>query len=129
MRRRREIGGTRCYKPWKDWSEGDYIVGEYTGSSVDSYDKTNWHIKLEKVVMQDPVTSRDQELVAGMILGLNSAGTLDVKMQEVEVGAIVEIMYNGKEILPENHKYKNKECHQISVAVLEGEETSDTDLV
>ena len=123
---RRRIGGARSYKAWKDWSEGDYIVGKYVGRSIDNYDKPNFHIELEEVNLQEPVSSNGKDLVAGIILGLNAAGTLNEKMEELEIGAIVEIAYNGTETLPDNHKFKGKDCHQIDVVEL-GEEEEEVE--
>ena len=129
---RRKIGGARSYKAWKLWEAGEYIVGKYVGSSTDNYDKPNWHIELEEVHMVDAKASNGKTLEAGVVMGLNSAGTLNPKMDDLEIGAIVEIVYNGLDTLPENHKFKGKDCHQIDVAELgedEEEEISETSLV
>jgi len=130
-RKRREVGGSKSYKAWKEWSVGDRVVGEFTGQSTDNYDKPNWHIKVEEIDMQEPIDSRGGAIVVGSTLGLNSNGSLDFKMQDVEVGELLEITYEGMTVLPDNHKFKGKDSHQIKLEVIldEGEEDEDEEEV
>jgi hypothetical protein len=116
---RRKIGGVKCYKPWKDWENGDYIVGKYIGQSIDSFDKPNFHIELEEVSMVSAKASNGSKLEAGVILGLNASGQLVPKFDSLKVGDVVDVTYRGIESLPDNHRFKGKDCHQIDVSVLE----------
>lgn len=111
------------FKKWADWAEGDYVSGELLSVAVDpTYGKNVYGVKLEGISLVDPTTSNGVELKPGMTLGLNAAGGLDYRMKEVEVGDIVEIVYQGSGELPGNHKYKGKPAHQFDVYTLADEE-------
>lgn len=126
MRRRRRIGGAKCYRAWKLWNEGERITGKLVGITEDTYGKPNYSIEIEEMNFEhEPEKEGYMVAEVGKVIGLNSAGSLDSKMQEVEIGDIVEITYEGTDTLPENHKYKNKECHQIDVVVMEGDEDGE----
>lgn len=126
-RKKREIGGGKLFKKWADWAIGDFIVGEFVGQSTDNYGNACFHIKLESVEMQEPTDYKGNELVPGKVMGLNSCGSLEYKMGEVDVGTILEIEYEGTEVLPENHKFKGKDCHQVKVTECSDEEESEAD--
>jgi hypothetical protein len=121
-RRRKTIGGAKIYKPWKDWSVDDFIIGKFTQQSIDNYDKPCYHIEIEEFNLSSPKCYKGSEIKVGTLIGLNSCGSLDYKMEEVEIGQTVEITYMGTETLPDNHKFKGKDSHQVDVAVLEDEE-------
>lgn len=130
-RRRRKIGGAKAYRAWKFWSEGERITGKLTSIDEDSYGKPNYTIEIEEMNFEhEPDDPGHMKAEVGKLIGLNSCGSLDHKMKEVEIGDIVEITYDGTDVLPENHKYKGKEVHQVDVAVLEeeGDEATDEDL-
>jgi hypothetical protein len=127
-RQRRKIGGAKNFKGWKEFSEGDFIVGEYISEGVDNtYGNPQYTIKVEEFELQDPSLYGDKTLVAGMELTLNSSGTYDSKMKELAKGTVVEIVYNGTEALPSTHKFKGRDAHQIDVFVLGDEEEIQED--
>ena len=129
QRRRVQVKAARTYKKWDNWTEGDYIIGEYTDKTVDNYGKNNYAIKLIEVHMVNPTDDRGGELKAGMTLGLNHCGSLGYRMDDIEVGTEVEIVYNGTTSLPDNHKFKGKACHQVEVFVsVPDEELASDDL-
>lgn len=119
-RRRRTLGGAKAYRAWKLWEEGDQIVGKLVEIGEDTYGKPNYVIEIEEMNFEH-IPEKETHLKAevGKRIGLNSAGSLDFKMNEVEIGQVVEITYEGVEKLPDNHKFKGKDCHQIEVVVLE----------
>lgn len=128
VRRRKSIGGSKCYRPWNSWSEGDQVVGKFVEIGEDTYGKPNYVIEIEELNFEHEVAEGKMKAEVGARIGLNSAGNLDYKMKEVEIGQIVEITYEGTEVLPDNHKFKGKACHQVEVVVLEDEEDSEDNL-
>jgi len=122
QRRKRSIsGGARSYRGWKNWTAGDILVGRFVNQSVDQYDKPNYHIE----VIETDFAEEEENVEAGKKLVLNSCGSLDYAMEQVEIGMDIEIIYQGTTTL-EKGKYKGKECHTVEVSeVLTGEDTSE----
>lgn len=128
-RTRRQVNPAIVYKRWGDWSQGDYIIGEYLGTKIDpTYNKEVYMVKLETVSLSSPVTSQGGGIKEGMTIGLNHCGGLAVRMSEVKIGDCIELIYNGTEELPSGHKYKGKDAHQFEVYILgDEEENSEED--
>jgi len=126
----KEVGGFKYYKAWKLWKEGDYIIGEYRGSSTDNYGKSNWHIAIEDLQMEDNSNFDDKKpdtegaaLEAGMTIGLNSCGSLDMKMEQIAEGEKVKIVYMGEgNINNPKSKFHGKLFHKVELFVDSGEE-------
>lgn len=137
----REIGGQKNYRNYALWTEGEYIIGTFTGTSVDSFGKTNYHIDVEETNIEFdsehyyiPTRGKnkgkkvyDREIKVGETLGLNAAGHLDYKMNMVNEGERVKIIYTGTETLPENHQFAGSEAHQFDVLVAESDEVQSND--
>ncbi len=117
----KEIGGAKVYRGWKNWVEGEYIQGVLTGTSVDNYNKTNWHIQITETNIED-----EDEIIEGVTIGLNSCGSLDFKMVQVAEGETVYIEYNGKGELTKG-KFAGKEFHEVIVKVM-GDDDDDSEL-
>lgn len=126
----RKIVGGGKYLPWKHWEPEDWVEGRFLGTSTDQFDKTNYQIEvedheldysLENFVKSPECKNKSLEIKKGDTLILNSMGSLDYKMQSVEVGQTVKVTYKGVTKLPENHKYKNKDSHQVDVEVAESD--------
>lgn len=132
-------GGARCvYRAWKEWEVGDIIIGVYTGSRIDNYDKPNWMLEvLDAQFASKPKTAKK---LIGQTIGLNSTGQLNNAMEKVEEGQIIQVMYNGMAEM-EKGKYAGKDAHQVEVDIVEeddgseeeeteedGDETDDEDL-
>lgn len=128
----RKIVGGGKYLAWKFWEEGDWVEGKLIGTSEDKYNKTNYQIEVEDSDLayscENLVKDKDSkvtslEIKKGDTLILNSMGSLDYKMQSVEVGQTVKVTYKGVTKLPEDHKFKNKDSHQVDVEVAESDES------
>ena len=124
QRRRVQVKAAKSYKKWNNWTEGDYVIGTYEGSTIDNYGKQNYGIKLLEVNMADPTTDNGDALEEGMVLGLNHCGSLGYRMDSVPVGTEIEVVYRGTASLPDKHKFKGKDCHQVEVSTFADEETS-----
>ncbi len=128
-RTRRKVGGAGNYKKYKTYAEGDYVVGKFVRTGEDrTYGKPYYVIELEEFKFETPecCSPLGKEIVVGMELTLNSAGSLDHKMEEITIGSIVEIVYNGTEPLPADHKFKNKDAHQFDVFEIDDDEAETT---
>lgn len=111
-RKAREIGGSKTYFAWKEWGEEFEVIGKYTGTSLDNYDKTNWHIEVEEC-------NFDEELV-GKTLCLNHNGSVAHKMKQVKIGEVVGFEMLGTETLKKG-KFAGKECYNVKVTVYDEE--------
>lgn len=118
-----EVGGSRTYRPWKDWEEGEYVGGKYIKQSVDKFGKDNYAIEVEDTNIPT--------LKNGEVMVLNSNGSLDYKMGEVEIGDYVQVEYTGKQVLDKG-PFAGKEAHTVKVLSgkyqNESNEESDLDL-
>jgi hypothetical protein len=111
---KKTISGTRCtYRAWKEWQDGEYIVGTYVGSKTDNYDKPNWMVK---VIEAKFAKKKDSEALVGQTIGLNSAGGLDKAMEKLKEGDLVQVTYTGT-VEMEKGKYAGKDAHTFLVEV------------
>ena len=106
----RQIGGSRVYKGWKDWEEGDYVIGKYEELYEDNYGKNGYAIRIEETNIEDSGFDR------GSLFGANACGSLDFKMETVNIGQVVKLVYAGKEPITKG-KYKGKEFHNVDLYV------------
>lgn len=131
----RTIGGSKAYRNWSLWRDGEYILGKFTGTSTDNFGKENFHIEvMETNVVFDPehhyIPTRgknkgkkvfDREIEVGKVMALNNAGSLAYKMESVNEGEVVRVTYAGTDTLPEDHQYAGSDFHLIEVEVAETE--------
>ena len=116
-----KLNGSKLYKPWKEWAEGDYIIGKFVGTSIDKYRKTNWHLELIECSFSDGT-----ELEIGKMFGANSTGMMDKVMEGVEIGQIVELLYKGTEVLTTGD-FEGSDAHVTEVSIVTEEEDSSDD--
>lgn len=116
--KRKVSGGQKIYKPWKEFVEGDWIVGEYVGTHKDQYNKICRIIKVEDAQFSDGF----EEKCIGKNLVLNSNGMLDKAFEEnaedLDTGAIIQVTYNGTSTI-EKGKYAGKEAHLVEIDIVE----------
>jgi hypothetical protein len=121
---KKKVSGSKAtYRPWKEWKEGEFIIGTYKGHKIDSYDKPNWLIE---VIEAGLMNKKASAALVGQVIGLNSSGKLDKAMEQVEEGEIVQITYNGTSTI-EKGKYKGKDAHDIEVDIVEEEGDEDAE--
>jgi hypothetical protein len=119
----RKLGGSANYVKamgWKQWNKGDYIVGEF--DNVDHQDKFGnpiYGIKVDKASF--PVTS-------GELIHINSGGNLKNLMNEVSLGDIIKVQYNGKAKITKG-KWTGTETHDIAVELFEDSSKPSDDLI
>ena len=117
----KEVTSERQYRAWKEWKIGDFIEGKYIeqGEVETKYGMQRWFdVKLSDSSM-DVNTSK--------VFRLNGTGSLDNKMDEVEINDEIKVIYEGLKVL-ERGNFKGKEFHDVKVLVAEKEkETTDVD--
>ena len=120
---KKKLSGGRCtYRAWGEWEVGDLIIGKFKGSKLDQYKKPNWLVEVEDAQF---MKHKEAKKLVGQVIGLNSCGQLDKAMDGVEVGEMVQVMYNGMSQI-EKGKYAGKDSHLVEVDVVE-EETENGD--
>lgn len=131
----KSIGGNKMYRNWQLWSEGDYVLGKFTGTSTDNFGKENFNIDIMETNIEfDPehhyIPTRgknkgkkvfDREVKVGETISLNNAGSLAYKMESVNEGEIVRVTYAGTDTLPDDHQYAGSDFHVIELEVAETE--------
>ena len=107
-----EVGGNRVFKPWKEWNEGEYVSGKYLSQSEDKFGNPNYAVRIGETNIEG--------LEVGETLVLNSNGSLNYKMEEVEVGAEILAEYTGMMKL-EKGAFTGKDCHTVKLLVAEAD--------
>ncbi len=87
----RTVSAQQEYRKWSDYAEGDVVIGQFAGIHICSYDKENYKVKVLDAQFKDG----SGEALIGKILVLNSCGSLDKAMKEVQVGEYVQMEYTG----------------------------------
>lgn len=118
---KKSLGGAQNYRKWEDYEIGDVVVGEYIGTHICQYKKTNYKVRVLDAQFVD--TELADSLI-GKILVLNSNGSLDSQMEKVEEGETISVEYNGKSLLTKG-PYAGKEAHGVSVNVVEMSEVEE----
>jgi len=109
----KKVRGERVYKAWKSWEIGDFIVGTYKELGEDKFGNPNYILEV--------IESSLEEAVEGKDFCLNSNGSLNYKMEGVEVGVVLRIEYEGETLL-EKGSFVGKTCHTVSLEVADGGE-------
>lgn len=114
------------FRRWSDWSEGDYVIGEYVGTYQDQYDKLCMKMKVEDAIFSNKKAAKE---IIGKVLVLNSVGQLNKSLEKMKEGQFVGVTYNGMTTI-ETGKYAGKESHSLLVELMEedtGKEEEDED--
>lgn len=113
-------GQGMSFRKWSDYSVGDIVIGEFIGDYMDTkYGKRCRMLKVYETIFKD----KNANLAEGKTLVLNHTGKSDKAFDRIEKGAIVQVTYNGLEMM-DGGKFEGKEAHQIEVAVMEeGDDT------
>ena len=105
------IGGGSQYRPWKEWKEGEYVVGIFQGTKSDNFGNTSCIVK---VVEADFLNTDLATAMVDQTLTLNSCGSLQYALEKMEKGAAYKFEYKGKVILAKG-KFSGKESHSVSI--------------
>jgi len=105
------IGASSHYRPWKEWKEGEYVVGIFKGTSKDNFGNTNCIIQ---VVEADFLNADEATKLEGQTLTLNSCGSLNHVIEEMVVGGAYSFHYNGEQTLAKG-KFAGKKSHSVQI--------------
>lgn len=123
------LSGVRTeYRGWKEWDEEDVVVGKLIGSSQNRKNKSkkDWIIEVVDAFFSD---KKEQKRVMGKTLTLNCAGQLDKGMEQVEIGEMIQITYNGQ-VEMQGGEYAGQMAHTMEVVEVsedDGSEDGDGD--
>ena len=122
------LSGVRTeYRAWKEWDEGDTLVAKLLGSSPNKKNKSkkDWLVEVVEPFFADKAEMK--RLKPGVRLTLNSAGQLDKGMEQLEDGAMFQVVYNGSQEM-EGGAYAGQSAHTMEVTEVEEDDGSeDTD--
>lgn len=122
---KKKLTHVKCeYRKWNLWKEGDVVVGKFVAEREDKYKKPSWIIEVIEAHLQGKPKLAAK--LKGQNLGLNSTGTLDKAMEQVEIGNTVQITYSGMEEMT-GGPFKGKDRHVVEVDIVEeaGEEDEE----
>lgn len=118
-----QIGGSKVFRPWGHWTEGDTITGKFTGTSEDNFGNTNYEVEVEECEFDQEVVNTltkkgDKQVLnapkEGEIFVLNSCGSLEKAMEKCDIGDVVKVIYTGTIVLNKG-KFAGKEAHTLKV--------------
>jgi hypothetical protein len=113
-------GGPRVFRKWKEWAEGDYVIGTFVGTYIDNYDKEGTLV--EVIEANFPKRPKLSAKLEGKTLALNATGQLNKALPKMEEGNVYQFTYGGTSTM-EGGKYAGKESHLVEVT----EVTEDDD--
>jgi hypothetical protein len=128
-RTRTQVGGQKSFKKWSTFGEGDYLIGTFVEQGVDrKFQKPTYTFEIKSFEVADPSIHGNKEITIGERLTLNHLTAFEQKMEQIEIGTDVEIVYTGKAPLPTGHAFAGTLAHQVDVFIVEGEETEDEEI-
>lgn len=107
----RTVVGQSFYRPWKNWSVGDFLVGKYVSQSEDTFGNPNYKVEVIEAKFED-----GKEPKEGTIFTFNSSGTLKKAMEEIATGDVLKVIYKGEDTVTKG-KFKGKKFHSMEVLV------------
>lgn len=109
------LSGTKTeYRAWKEWAEGDTLVCKLLGTSQNRKNKTkkDWIVEVVESFFEDK--KEQKRLKPGTKVTLNTAGQLDKGMEQVEMGALIQVVYNGS-VEMTGGDYEGQNAHTMEV--------------
>lgn len=121
------VGGAGKFIKFADMVEGDYFSGKYVKTYKDArYDNDRYEVLIDGFESDALLHNGDAPKI-GDTVTFDGCGSLNYAMDEIEVGTEIELEYQGTSKLPDGHKYKNKDAHQVEVKTFGEEETPSED--
>lgn len=104
----KKVKGTRVYKKWSEWELGDFVVGKLIEVGEDQFKKANYIVEVIETSFED--------IQVGSNFCLNANGSLDYRMEDIEVGTVIRVEYEGEGIM-EKGPFKDKKFHKVGLEV------------
>ena len=124
---KKKLSGVRTeYRAWKEWDEGDILIGKLVGSSQNKKNKSkkDWIVEVLEMFFAD---KKEEKRLRGKTVTLNTAGQLDKGLEQLTEGKIFQVTYNGQKRM-EGGDYAGQMAHTMEVEEVEEEGDKDTDL-
>lgn len=118
-------GGRKTFRPWKEWEEGEFVVGKFVGMHTDQYDKECPIITVEYAEFTDMKAAK---ALHGKDIVLNNAGQLNKGVEKLAEGDFIKVTYQGTSEI-EKGKYAGKDAHLIDVEIVEEDNGDDEEEV
>jgi hypothetical protein len=108
----KRVKGSSKYLAWKLWEQEDYLIGKFEGQSEDKFGNPSYRTTV--------IESSLEDVNEGDTFTLNSNGSLNYKMEDITVGSVIRVEYQGKELL-DNPKspFDGKEFHKVELELAE----------
>lgn len=104
--------GNKTYRSWKKWTEGDVLIGKFLSQYEDNYGNPGYDVQ----VIECDFSEEGDILEEGKIIGINSCGGLNYKMEEVPLGSVIRVEYDGTDFMDKG-PMKGKEFHKVNLGV------------
>lgn len=122
-----QLSGSRKYfRKWNDYRVGDFFIGKYVGTHIDTkYKKTCWVYE----VLEANFVGEEGVDLTGKNLVVNAAGKLNKVMNNLAIGEIIQISYNGKSMM-EGGEWDGSEAIDITIDLMaedDGSESHESD--
>lgn len=121
------LSGVRTeYRAWKEWDEEDVLVFKYVGSSPNKKNKSkqDWIVEVVETFFSDK--KEEKRLKPGVRLTLNSAGQFDKGMEQLEIGEMAQVTYNGSQEM-EGGNFKGQMAHTMEVISVEEDDGNENE--
>lgn len=124
---KKKLSGVKTeYRAWKEWEEGDVLIGKLVGTTPNrkAKSKVDWIAEVEETFFAD---KKEMKRLAGKTVTLNCAGQFDKGMAQLEIGDLFQVTYNGQKEM-EGGDYAGEMAHTMEVeSVTEGGDDSEAD--
>lgn len=122
---KKTLSGVRTeFRAWKEWDEGDVLICKLIGTSQNRKNKSkkDWIVEVVEAFFTDKKAQK--KFKEGVKMTLNCAGQLDKGMEQVEVGEMVQITYNGQQEM-KGGAYAGEMAHLHEVVTVEEDDGSE----
>ena len=123
---KKKLSGVKtAYRAWNEWEEGDVAICKLVGSSQNRKNKSkkDWIVTIEEAHFADKKAVKE---LKGKTVTLNCAGQFDKGMEQLEMGNLFQVTYNGKKEM-EGGEYAGQEAHTMEVELVEEDNGDDED--
>lgn len=122
---KKKLSGVKTeYRAWKDWSEGDVLIGKLVGTTPNrkAKGKNDWIIEVEETFFAD---KKEMKRLNGKTVTLNCAGQFDKGMDQLEMQDLFQVTYNGQKEM-QGGDYEGQMAHTMEVeSVVEGDDSDE----
>lgn len=117
-------GGSRLYKAWKEYAEGDFVVGKFLGTHTDQFGK----VCIVLNVLDCEFAGDSAEKFIDKELVINACGTITklIEEEKFQIGSVYQVTYNGLFSLTKG-KFAGKDAHSVSIDEVELSTEEDSD--